>query len=156
MIKSVDDSHALKHRRTRSDDLFRRKLKYNDESSKPVEIPDHKNVIPLDVSKAQEEDLIQRNKYKTRTSSAGTLIITEESFSNYYRRRRRRDGSSEKSSNVPNNSTLKKDADEGSTLHSRRGGDPRNLQTTHCEMEQEENRYASTREYNNNVTTKTR
>lgn len=101
------------HRRTQSDDLFRRKLKPNEESLKRAEIDGYKNFItPYDKTENVllpnnvfniEVNHFKHNRYKTRTSSAGTLIISEESFNNRQRRRRRRDASIENSNNAQNN-----------------------------------------------------
>ncbi|RZC37795.1 peptidyl-prolyl cis-trans isomerase G [Asbolus verrucosus] len=116
-----------RHRRARSDDLFRRKLKYSEQSLKRAETDGYKNfMVPHDnpaepaeksgavVTTAEnvlslnngsniEVNHFKHNRYKTRTSSAGTLIISEESFNNCHRRRRRRDASIENSNNAQNN-----------------------------------------------------
>ncbi|XP_015840769.1 uncharacterized protein LOC660401 isoform X2 [Tribolium castaneum] len=96
------------HRRSRSDDLFRRKLKTNEESLKRAELDGYKNFITPNVllpnnASNIEVNHFKQNRYKTRTSSAGTLIISEESFNNRQRRRRRRDASIENSNNAQNN-----------------------------------------------------
>lgn len=109
-------SEAL-HRRSNSDELYRKSLKYRDESLKRAITDGYENFLtphfPEDkpagngrrnrkytkhntenialANTAQNADVTQlhHKKYKTRTSSAGTLIISDESFS-FGRRRRRR------------------------------------------------------------------
>ncbi|CAH0553789.1 unnamed protein product [Brassicogethes aeneus] len=105
------------HKRARSDDLFRRKLKCsgggNAESLKRAESDGYRNFLAPhskndkstavkmtaehvlfgnDARNVQVNRVKHNNKYTTRTSSAGTLIIREESFSRYRRRRSTLDG----------------------------------------------------------------
>ncbi|XP_056643329.1 uncharacterized protein LOC130449497 isoform X2 [Diorhabda sublineata] len=125
---TVKVGEQTRHRRSRSDDLFRRKLKYNSEESvKRAELDGYRNFITPNIpneqiqSKEQNKseknkksnrsgiihtieavsvddstknielsELLHKQKYTTRTSSAGTLIIPKESFQDCRRRRRRR------------------------------------------------------------------
>lgn len=106
------------HRRSRSDDLFRKTFKRSQESVKRAIEDGYRNFItpyPLEdkpeseaekekqtrkytrsktetcqIPKAQNVEIIkqQHKRYRTRTSSAGTLVISDESFSNPSHRRR--------------------------------------------------------------------
>ncbi|XP_057659904.1 uncharacterized protein LOC130896122 isoform X2 [Diorhabda carinulata] len=125
---TVEVGEQTRHRRSRSDDLFRRKLRYNSEESiKRAELDGYRNFITPNIpneqiqSKEQNKseknkksnrsgiihtieavsvddstknielsELLHKQKYTTRTSSAGTLIIPKESFQDCRRRRRRR------------------------------------------------------------------
>ncbi|XP_019881280.2 uncharacterized protein LOC109609094 isoform X3 [Aethina tumida] len=105
-------AETRRHKRSASDDLFRRKLKYNEESIKRAECDGYKNFITPNINgdkspgrkpqrnKMTAENVLLANnvsnievnnithkRYTTRTSSAGTLVISEESFKRHRRRR---------------------------------------------------------------------
>lgn len=117
--------------------MFRRKLKYNSESFESAQT---NNIPSISKSPHVFENVllanncsnikINDNRYKTRTSSAGTLVIREETFNNSYRRRRRRDASIENSNNAQNNAGphLKNTIGnrERGGLHARHVSDPGN------------------------------
>ncbi|KAK9884484.1 hypothetical protein WA026_007326 [Henosepilachna vigintioctopunctata] len=87
-IPADPTTNGPQHRRTRSDDAFKRKLKYNDDDRPKYPGAD------IRISKSfSQQDILEHackssEKYKTRTSSAGTLIISEESFNKTNRRKR--------------------------------------------------------------------
>ncbi|KAJ8911468.1 hypothetical protein NQ315_015235 [Exocentrus adspersus] len=112
----VQNSEARHHRRSKSDELLKRKLRSSEESVKRAELDGYINFITPDIPHHKSQDKLNRNKkvpttadtvlvdnntssivvndcrakkYKTRTSSAGTLIISEESFNDSHSRRRR-------------------------------------------------------------------
>lgn len=162
------------HKRTRSDDLFQRMMKYNEESIKRAIADGYRNFItPLVSEKSEEtandnvklennrkknrqnhtllegETVLQSNnfdspeisylthkRYKTRTCSAGTLIITEESFNGSNHRRRRNkmsDGASTSDTKTGASASFKKDnalessrntIDKSRVEHIRQASDP--------------------------------
>lgn len=103
-----------------------------------------------------EVNHIQHTRYKTRTSTAGTLIISEESFNNSQRRRRRRrDASIEKTNNnvalsnagQPGTDTMK-DAKGTKRSHVKHSSDPTDFKTLH-DRELLKNRYDARRLHQN-------
>ncbi|KAI4457689.1 homeobox-like domain superfamily [Holotrichia oblita] len=113
----------------RSDDLYKRLLKYNEESIKRAINDGYKKFLNEDINKSgkipermkkemvkvktevkPEVNRVKYSKYITRTCSAGTLVIKEESFSNSNLRRRRKTADSDQVDNtkVPNFSSLRR------------------------------------------------
>lgn len=121
------NAEGVDHRRTRSDDLFRKTFRRSQESVKRAIEDGYRNFItphPLkdkqepetvpgkekqirkytrsktetgQIPSAQNVEILnqQHKRYRTRTSSAGTLVISDESFSHTGRRRR-----------IPNNNSV--------------------------------------------------
>ncbi|KAK9737152.1 hypothetical protein QE152_g10945 [Popillia japonica] len=116
-------------KKNRSDDLYKRLLKYNEESIKRAINDGYKKFLNVDINKSgkipermkketvkvkteakPEVNRVKYSKYITRTCSAGTLVIKEESFSNSNLRRRRKTADSDQVDNtkVPNFSSLRR------------------------------------------------
>lgn len=116
-------------KKNRSDDLYKRLLKYNEESIKRAINDGYKKFLNEDINKSgkipermkketvkvkteakPEVNRVKYSKYITRTCSAGTLVIKEESFSNSNLRRRRKTADSDQVDNtkVPNFSSLRR------------------------------------------------
>ncbi|KAG5886870.1 hypothetical protein JTB14_019229 [Gonioctena quinquepunctata] len=122
-----EKSQVRRHRRSRSDDLFRRKLRFDEGSNSPrnsiisnipedrlEELPKKNKKSSKRIMQTAETVLLENNirnmkvsdvkqpkKYTTRTSCAGTLIIPEESFCNAQRRRQQRPDDSERPAGAP-------------------------------------------------------
>lgn len=130
------NSENVDHRRTRSDDLFRKTFKRSQESVKRAIEDGYRNFItphPLkdkpkkepekekqirkytrsktetgQIPSAQNLEILkqQHTRYRTRTSSAGTLVISDESFSHPGHRRRNATNTDETHSKNPDNKEL--------------------------------------------------
>ncbi|GJQ68924.1 hypothetical protein Trydic_g6112 [Trypoxylus dichotomus] len=122
------------YKRSKSDDIYNRLLKYNDESIKRAINDGYKKFLNADINEKTsnnnnakvekmkkeivqvkpelkpEINRVRYSKYITRTCSAGTLVIKEESFNNPNFRRRRKTADSEQrdGTKVPNFSSLRR------------------------------------------------